>query len=420
MSEPPSEPNTGRLELVYQLSKTFNSSLDLRDVLNTVMDEVISAVNAERGFVVLKEPDESLVFRAARGMEKETIEDPEFEISRGVVGEVISGGQGVLTSDAQHDERFMGRQSVMSLGLRSILCSPLQVKDQMLGAIYVDNRLHAGIFTNEDLELLNAIASSAATAIENARLYQVAVEKGRMERELSMARTVQTGLIPEEIPELKGWQFAASWLPAREVAGDFYDFIATDDEGMGLVIADVTDKGMGAALFMALTRSMVRASLEEAASPAEAITKANHLICANSSSAMPVTFFYGRVGPEDGEMVYVNAGHNPPLIYRAASDSFEELSRTGILLGVDESLVLEQGTAELKPSDTLIMYTDGVPDALNSAEEAFGEDRMRESIKAAGSHSAQEISLNLLQALQQFIGDAQPFDDITLLIAKRE
>ncbi len=420
MTEQASEPNTGRLELVYQLSKTFNSSLDLDDVLNTVMDEVISAVNAERGFVVLKDPDDSLVFRAARGMEQETLEAPEFEISRGVVGEVIREGQGVLTSDAQHDERFMGRQSVMSLGLRSILCSPLQVKDQILGAIYVDNRLHAGIFNNEDLELLNAIASSAATAIENARLYLVAIDKGRMERELSMARTVQTGLIPEEIPELKGWQFAASWLPAREVAGDFYDFIATDDEGMGLVIADVTDKGMGAALFMALTRSMVRASLEEAASPAEAITKANRLICANSSSAMPVTFFYGRVGPEDGEMVYVNAGHNPPLIYRADSGTFEELGRTGILLGVDESLVLEQGTAELEPGDTLIMYTDGVPDALNSAEEAYGEDRMRESIKSAGSRSAQEISLNLLQALQQFIGDAQPFDDITLLVAKRE
>ncbi|MCZ6530479.1 MAG: SpoIIE family protein phosphatase [Chloroflexi bacterium] len=420
MTEQASEPNTGRLQLVYQLSKTFNSSLDLDDVLNTVMDEVISAVNAERGFVVLKDPDDSLVFRAARGMEQETLEAPEFEISRGVVGEVIREGQGVITSDAQHDERFMGRQSVMSLGLRSILCSPLQVKDQILGAIYVDNRLHAGIFNNEDLELLNAIASSAATAIENARLYLVAVDKGRMERELSMARTVQTGLIPEEIPELKGWQFAASWLPAREVAGDFYDFIATDDEGMGLVIADVTDKGMGAALFMALTRSMVRASLEEAASPAEAITKANRLICANSSSAMPVTFFYGRVGPEDGEMVYVNAGHNPPLIYRADSGTFEELGRTGILLGVDESLVLEQGTAELEPGDTLIMYTDGVPDALNSAEEAYGEDRMRESIKSAGSRSAQEISLNLLQALQQFIGDAQPFDDITLLLAKRE
>ncbi len=420
MTEESSQPDTGRLELVYQLSKTFNSSLDLTDVLNTVMDEVILAVHAERGFVVLKEPDERLVFRAARGVEKETIEEPEFEISRGVVGEVIRGGQGVLTSDAQHDKRFMGRHSVMSLGLRSILCSPLQVKGLVLGAIYVDNRLHAGIFTNDDLELLNAIASSAATAIENARLYQVAVEKGRMERELSMARRVQSGLIPEAIPELKGWQFAASWLPAREVAGDFYDFIPTDDERMGLVIADVTDKGMGAALFMALTRSMVRASLEMADSPAEAITKANRLVCANSSSAMPVTLFYGLIGPEDGGIVYVNAGHNPPLIYRSASKSFEELSRTGILLGVDESLVLEQGTAELEPDDFLIMYTDGVPDALNSAEESFGEDRMRESILDAVSGSAQDMSLSLLQALQKFIGDALPFDDITLLVAKRE
>lgn len=420
MTESNTEPKLDRLELVYQLSKTFNSSLDLDDVLNTVMDEVISAVNAERGFVVLKEADDSLVFRAARGMEKETLEDPEFEISRGVVGEVIKDGQGVLTSDAQHDERFMGRQSVMSLGLRSILCSPLQVKDQVLGAIYVDNRLHAGIFMNDDLELLNAIASSAATAIENARLYQVAVDKGRMERELSMARTVQTGLIPEEIPELKGWQFAASWLPAREVAGDFYDFIATDSDDIGLVIADVTDKGMGAALFMALTRSMVRASLEQSVTPAEAITNANRLVCANSSSAMPVTLFYGRVGPEDGKMVYVNAGHNPPLIYRADSGEFEELSRTGIVLGVDESLELEQGTAELESGDFLVMYTDGVPDALNSAEQGFGEDRMRESIISSASGTAQEISLSLLQALQKFIGGADPFDDITLLVAKRE
>lgn len=420
MTESNTEPKLDRLELVYQLSKTFNSSLDLDDVLNTVMDEVISAVNAERGFVVLMEADDSLVFRAARGMEQETLEDPEFEISRGVVGEVIKGGQGVLTSDAQHDERFMGRQSVMSLGLRSILCSPLQVKDQMLGAIYVDNRLHAGIFMNDDLELLNAIASSAAIAIENARLYQVAVDKGRMERELSMARTVQTGLIPEEIPELKGWQFAASWLPAREVAGDFYDFIPTDSDDIGLVIADVTDKGMGAALFMALTRSMVRASLEQAATPAEAITNANRLVCANSSSAMPVTLFYGRVGPENGEMVYVNAGHNPPLIYRADSGEFEELSRTGIVLGVDESLELEQGTAELEPGDFLVMYTDGVPDALNSTEQSFGEDRMRESVVSSASGTAQEICLNLLQALQEFIGGADPFDDITLLVAKRE
>ncbi|MEK6587917.1 MAG: SpoIIE family protein phosphatase, partial [Chloroflexota bacterium] len=331
-TEPSSKLTTDRLALVYLLSKTFNSSLDLEDVLNTVMDEVVTVTRAERGFVVLRNDSGRLDFRAARGVEQETIDQPEFQISRGVIESVVREGEGMLTSDAQQDKRFMARQSVMSLGLRSILCAPLRVKERVLGAIYVDNRLHAGIFTPEDLELLNAIASSAATAIENARLYQVAVEKGRMERELSMARRVQSGLIPEKVPELEGWQFATSWLPAREVAGDFYDFVPLDSGRMGLLIADVTDKGMGAALFMALTRSMLRASLVDSIIPSEAITKANRLICMNSTSPVPVTVFYGRIDPESGEIIYVNAGHNPPLLYRRASEALEILHRTGMVL----------------------------------------------------------------------------------------
>ncbi len=420
MSEKPSLITSNRLGLVYQLSKTFNSSLDLEDVLNTVMDEVIAAMKAERGFLVLRQPNGELDFRAARGLDHETITDPEFKISRGVVGQVMEKGVGLLTSDAQQDERFKERLSVMSLGLRSILCSPLQVKDQTLGAIYVDNTLHAGIFTDDDLQLLNMIASSAATAIENARLYQVAVDKGRMDQELSMARRVQTGLIPEAVPELSGWQFAASWLPAREVAGDFYDFLPADGEGYGLVIADVTDKGMGAALFMALTRSMLRASLEGSNTPAEAISKANRLICANSTSAMPVTLFYGEARPDSDQLVYVNAGHNPPFIYRSKTKKFDELSRTGIVLGVDDSIVLEQDAVTIEPDDVLVFYTDGVTDALNPDEQAFGEERLKQAILDASSGTAQEIAVGLLQALQEFIGGAAPFDDITLMIAKRE
>ncbi len=418
-TEPSSKLTADRLALVYQLSRTFNSSLNLEDVLNSVMDEVISATHAERGFVVLRADDGQLEFRAARGVDQATIGQPEFQISRGVMEKVARDGEGVLTSDAQQDERFMSRQSVMSLGLRSILCAPLRVQEKVLGAIYVDNRLHAGIFMPADLELLIAIAASAATAIENARLYQVAVDKGRMERELSMARRVQTGLIPETIPQLAGWDFAASWLPAREVAGDFYDFIPRDGRDLGLVIADVTDKGMGAALFMALTRSMVRASLEGETTAAEAITKANRLICANSTTAMPVTLFDGRVTPSRGELIYVNAGHNPPLLYRSASRSFEELGRTGLVLGVDASITLDQHSATLGPGDCLVLYTDGVTDALNAAEQPFGEQRLRSTIEASASGSAQAIAQGLLQALREFIGAADPFDDITLLVARR-
>ena len=167
-----SQLSSDRLALLYRLSHTFNSSLDLDEVLNRVMDEVIAATRAERGFVMLREADEGLVFRVARGMDQETIEDPQFQVSRSVVERVAHEGRAILTSDAQSDDRFSMRQSVMMLGLRSILCVPLQIKDQILGVVYVDNRLQAGIFTQDHRDLLTAIASSAAIAIENARLYQ--------------------------------------------------------------------------------------------------------------------------------------------------------------------------------------------------------------------------------------------------------
>ncbi|MGD2159354.1 MAG: GAF domain-containing protein, partial [Anaerolineales bacterium] len=274
------------LALLYQLSQTFNSSLDLDEVLNRVIDEVIAATRAERGFIMLRESDGDLTFRTARGMAKETIDEPEFQISRGVVEKAAREGEPILTSDAQHDPRFSGRESVLGLKLRSILCVPLKLKDSVSGVIYVDNRIQAGIFTEDDLNLLNAIAASAAIAIENARLFQIAVEKGRMERELEMAYKVQSSLIPREIPQIPGWQIAATWVPAREVAGDFYDFFSGKEGQWGLVIADVVDKGMAAALFMANSRSILRASVRQTARPMDAISEANRLICADAAYGM--------------------------------------------------------------------------------------------------------------------------------------
>ena len=200
--------------MLYQLSQAFNSSLDLDLVLNRVMDEVIIATHAERGFVMLKTAEGKMVFRVARGLDQKTIYDPRFQVSLSVVEQVADDGQPILTSDAQTDARFSMRQSVVILGLRSILCVPLTIKEQLLGVIYVDNRIQAGIFSQSDLELLTAIASSAAIAIENARLYQVAVEKGRLEQELHTARQVQISLLPTAVPRLAGWEFAARWQPA--------------------------------------------------------------------------------------------------------------------------------------------------------------------------------------------------------------
>jgi sigma-B regulation protein RsbU (phosphoserine phosphatase) len=414
----PSQPSTERLALLYRLSQTFNSSLDLDEVLNRVMDEVIAATRAERGFVMLREADGRLVFHVARGMGQETIEEPHFQVSRGVVEQVAHEGQPILTSDAQSDDRFSMRQSVTVLGLRSILCVPLKIKDQVSGVVYVDNRLQAGIFTPADRELLAAIASSAAIAIENARLYQVAVEKGRLERELQMAYEVQAELLPREAPQVPGWDFAARWQPAREVAGDYYDFIPGDGGQLGLVIADVSDKGMAAALFMALTRSIVRASVDRAPSPADGIAHANQLICADATSGMFVTLFYGLLNPATGEFTYVNAGHNPPLLYRADQDQLTKLVRTGMVLGVIEDTLFEQHTLRLNAGDFIVLYTDGVTDATDAHLQGFGMERLQCVILDHRHAPAADVVAALEQAIGDFAGSTAPFDDVAIVVIK--
>jgi response regulator RpfG family c-di-GMP phosphodiesterase len=182
-------PQADRLSLLLHLSKTFNSSLDLDEVLNRVMDEVIVAVHAERGFVMLYDPEEHLKFRVARGMDQKTIEDPLFQVSRGVVEKVERDSQPILTVNAQEDERFSARQSIVSLKVRSILCVPLKNRGRKLGVIYVDNRIHSGIFTESDLELFGAIASTAAIAIDNASLFND-VQQSKQELEAAYATTL--------------------------------------------------------------------------------------------------------------------------------------------------------------------------------------------------------------------------------------
>ena len=259
-------------------------------------------------------------------MDQQDIEESEFKISRGIVERVAKEATPLLTSNAQLDQRFDTRASVKLYGLRSVLCVPIIQKEETLGVIYVDNRFQNGIFMQEDLELLTSIASSAGIAIDNARLYRIAVEKGRMERELQMAREVQVSLIPGSTPNIPGWDLAACWKPAHEVSGDFYDFIPISDGKYGIVLADVSDKGMPAALFMTLSRSVIRSIAGQHDKLDEEISKVNHLIWRDSREGMFITLFYALLQSDSGDVTYVNAGHNPPLLLRSESKRFEPLN----------------------------------------------------------------------------------------------
>jgi len=251
-----------------------------------------------------------------------------------------------------------------------------------------------------------------------AQVVQLAVEKGRLDHELQMAHEVQASFLPRETPQIPGWEFVARWRPAREVAGDYYDFIPGDRGQLGLVIADVTDKGMPAALFMVLTRSIVRASVTSTPSPAEGITRANRLLCADSYGGMFVTLFYALLDPATGEVAYVNAGHNPPLLCRADHEQLTKLGRTGMALGVIADASFEQRTVHLHPGDFIVFYTDGVTEATDAQEREFGMERLQRVILDHRGAPAADIVAALEQAIEDFAGPTDPFDDIAIVVAK--
>ena len=408
-----------RLDLLYRISQTINSSLDLDVVMESLMDEVILATHAERGFLMLFDEQGQLSFRTARGMDQQDIEESEFKISRGIVERAALEATPLLTSNAQLDQRFDTRASVKLYGLRSVLCVPIIQKEETLGVIYVDNRFQNGIFMQEDLDLLTSIASSAGIAIDNARLYRIAVEKGRMERELQMAREVQVSLIPASTPVIPGWDLAACWKPAHEVSGDFYDFVPISDGKYGIVVADVSDKGMPAALFMTLSRSVIRSIAGQHERLDEEISKANHLIWRDSREGMFITLFYAMLKPDSGDVTYVNAGHNPPLLLRSESKIFETLARTGMAAGVEDNTPYAQATVTLAANDYLVMFTDGVTDAQIGDAPPFGEDRFKATIQKHAGKSAREMIEAIEKEVCEFSGSGEPVDDVTLLIARR-
>jgi serine/threonine protein kinase len=245
-----------------------------------------------------------------------------------------------------------------------------------------------------------------------------AIERSRLDRELQMAHDVQASLLPHHAPRYAGWEFGNCWRPARQVAGDYYDFVPLDDGRLGLVIADVSDKGMPAALFMSLTRTIVRASISHAPSPVEAISHANQLLCADSSGGMFVTLFYGLLDPATGALTYVNAGHNPPLWYGAGQNQLRRLERTGMALGVLEDTAFEQFQVRLSPRDWLFLYTDGVIDATDSRGNRFGFERLQRVLLGHHAGSVEELTAALDSALGNFMGGAPPDDDVAWMLVE--
>ena len=299
-----------------------------------------------------------------------------------------------------------------------VFAVPIAVKDDLYGVMLIEEALGGLRFRARRLEIITGIAQQAALAIQNDLLQKEMVERERLETEVQLARQIQQTFIPETLPQFPNWELAARWKTARQVGGDFYDVFDLPNGLLGLFIADVADKGVPAALFMALTRTLVRAAVTELESPAEAMKRVNDLLLPDTKQGMFVTAVYAVLDTGNNKLTYVNAGHNPPLWIKC-DGSVERLTRTGVALGAAEEVQFGQREVYLQSQDSVLLYTDGLTESFNLAGEFYGEGRLIDALTTEDCSSASSLLDTVERSLLNFVQDMPPADDLTMLVLRR-
>lgn len=409
---------------LLDLSNQLLRRLDLDDVVGYLVEEARRLLQADACALLLPGEDQGqLVFSAASGWRFDPV-GRQCQMStdeHSGPGLVMRTRQPLLVEDMEaSDAGAWGADWVLAEGFRGHAVVPLVVDGGSIGVLMIDSR-QPRLFNEDEVRFLRLMANQAAIAIEKARLHREEIGRQRMERELAIGRQIQLDLLPKETPVVLGWEFAAVYQAARQVGGDFYDFLELPGKPgqMGLIIADVADKGVAAALMMALSRTMVRTAAADGRSPSAALGLANELIMKHSRTDLFVTAFYARLDTHSGRLTYANAGHERPLLRQSSSGEIQELTARGIVLGVFEHIELEEREIDVAPGDVLVFYTDGVTEAMNSDGQQFGGERLRTTVAAIPDASAQQILSAVVDAVGAFTGDAPQSDDLTLLVVKR-
>jgi serine phosphatase RsbU (regulator of sigma subunit) len=410
---------TELLALISKVGVALLSSSGLDETLDQVASLVFEAVPAESCVIMLSDANADGGMKIVVAREKGKVEPiQEVRISRTVMDEVLKNGKSVLTADAQHDPRYAS-QTMALLGVRSVLAVPLSVDERnVFGIIYADSPTYETTFTEEHLNILTTLASVAAIRVENARLLEERFQRERMERELELATEIQQRFQPSEAPRMDGYEFQGISFSCYEIGGDYYDFITRHDGKMLIALGDVSGKGTAAALLMSSLHAAIHGQVAARSSLDEVVRSVNQYLADNTPANRFVTLFVAELNPVTGDLKYINAGHNPPLIGRI-SGHIEQLSSGGFPLGILPSAEFEVGETQLQPGESLVIYSDGVSEANNIKEEEFGMERLMDVVRRNLTSSAAGLRDKVESALSAFTQTAPANDDITLVIVKR-
>jgi len=405
-----------------------------------IVEGVIKVVGALGGAIYYVSPDEEFLNPAYVSDEcpplvgvpeevlKRAAEDPRaleshLRLARvgageGIIGRGVSMTDPVLVKDFENH----GRPGGFS-GSLSVMVSPLKYAGKDLGVLAVAKRNAEGGFSQNDFAVFRSVAEQSSFAIGNARVHRDANEKKAIEGELRNAREVQRVLLPQEDPVVTGFRVNGINIPARIISGDYYDYIELGDGKLGVVIADVSGKGVAAGLLMAMCRSLLRAVSLTNASPSMVLAAVNRYLFPDIREDMFISMIYGILDPESGRITFARAGHDPALIYRKATGEVQVSRPKGLALGIDAGAVFERvtkdETVELASGDCVLFFTDGVKEAINSQEEEFGMERLAEVFQSTAAMGAEAVVKRVQEAVATFTGEGPQMDDVTIVAIEK-
>ena len=411
-----------RIATLFKVASKISTIHDLSRLLDELLDLIFEVLPADRGTVLLFDGSQ----RRLRTMAKKLRHGPakqKVKVSRTIVKEVLRTRESILSVDAQMDQRINMALSIADQGIRSALCVPLIWDQNVLGIIHLDTIEQVRAFSKDDCELLTAIAMQAALAIENARLIKEMADKERMKYELNLASTIQRQLLPRKLPRSKRLAVYGKMLPAKELGGDYFDFMSHDDGSLHICIGDVSGKGVPAGLVMVMARAHFRALAQRGRSSRDILAEANRLLYADTRREMFMSALMLNWDDDTSRLSYCGAGHEHLIVYRGGERRSEAIRSGGIALGLvaDARSRLEDKSISLEPGDSLLLYTDGITEARNLKGDFFAGNGLEPLIRLVdhyGHLSAKDLLEAVLWEIRSFIGDAEQSDDITLVTLK--
>ena len=412
------EQKVKRLSALIEVNALISSSLNLDQILENVMALSRKVMNADASSLMLiDEKTNELVYEVALGSVGEKLKQEfRLKMGQGIAGTVASEGKALLLEDAYtHPKFYRGHDEATGYRTKSMITVPLKVKERITGVAQVINRLDGNAFDQDDLELFVALCSLAAIAIENAKMHRILMERQRLVKDMEFARTVQESFLPQNPPEVARYQFSAHYTPAQEVGGDFYDFIHLDKDRIGIVIGDVSGKGVPAALYMAKLGSDLRTLAFTEKDPSAALGKLNNLLAERSRRGMFATLLYMELETDSGRLMIANAGHLPPIVKKADASLVKLGAAGGAPLGILPGMSFNQESMFLERGETVILYTDGIIESMDAAERLYGFERFEALIRKSASDPV-SLKSAIIDDVNRFTGLSAQHDDMTLVV----